>query len=86
MENKTHKQVIISGMECAACSAAVERALKRIDGVENASVNLASETATFDFDKSKVDDQKILDTIIKAGFNIVEKSEEQKEIKEKLTQ
>jgi Cu+-exporting ATPase len=83
MENKTHKQVIISGMEGAACSAAVERALKRIDGVENASVNLASETATFDFDKSKVDDQKILDTIIKAGFNIVEKSEEQKEIKEK---
>lgn len=35
----------ITGMTCAACSGAVERALRKIDGVEFAAVNLATETA-----------------------------------------
>lgn len=36
----------IKGMTCAACATAVEKALKGLEGVEDATVNLASEKAT----------------------------------------
>ncbi len=83
MDKKTHSEVIVGGMECAACSAAVERALKRMDGVDNASVNLASETATIDYDATKVNDEKIKATIEKAGYSIVDKEEDIEEEKSK---
>ena len=42
--------VIISGMNCAACSAAAEKALNKLDGV-SANVNLATEKAYIEFKK-----------------------------------
>ena len=39
----------VTGMTCAACSAAVEKALQRISGVKNAAVNLPAERATVEF-------------------------------------
>jgi len=39
-------QVSVRGMSCASCVDKVERALRSVDGVLNASVNLASERAT----------------------------------------
>ena len=45
----------IGGMTCAARSARVERTLGRLEGVENASVNLATEKATFFYDVQIVD-------------------------------
>ena len=35
----------IGGMHCAACSRAVERALKKTEGIEEANVNIATEKA-----------------------------------------
>ena len=35
----------IDGMTCASCVARVERALRKVDGVQDASVNLATESA-----------------------------------------
>ncbi len=40
--------VPIEGMTCASCSARVERALQRVPGVQQVSVNLASESAAVD--------------------------------------
>ncbi len=40
------RELAISGMTCASCSARVEKALARVPGVVSASVNLASEKAT----------------------------------------
>jgi len=39
-------EIPIKGMTCAACAAAVQRALSRVKGVENAQVNLLTEKAT----------------------------------------
>ena len=40
----------IGGMTCASCVRHVEKALSRIDGVDSAEVNLATEAATVSFD------------------------------------
>jgi Cu+-exporting ATPase len=46
-ENKAEKMVIsVGGMTCAACVRKVEKALAALDGVSEASVNLATEKAT----------------------------------------
>ncbi|HTZ18865.1 MAG TPA: heavy metal translocating P-type ATPase [Dissulfurispiraceae bacterium] len=44
----------VTGMTCAACSAAVERTLKKLDGVKTAAVNLPLERATIEFKESDV--------------------------------
>ena len=44
-EETTHVELEISGMTCAGCQAAVEKALGKVDGVVDASVNLATEKA-----------------------------------------
>lgn len=51
METKTFS---VSGMMCEHCKANVERALKAIDGVDNASVSLANKNVTVDYDASLV--------------------------------
>ena len=44
----------IGGMTCASCVGRVEKALRKLDGVHDARVNLATETATVDFDPQQV--------------------------------
>src|SRR5690606_17977350 len=67
-EEKQNRQVIIpiEGMTCAACSRAVERALGKLEGVEEASVNLATEKAKVVYDPSIVRLSQIREAIIKA--------------------
>ena len=49
------KQIIlpIEGMTCANCAATIERNLKKVHGVQEASVNLSSERAIVGFDEEK---------------------------------
>ena len=44
----------IGGMTCASCVASVEKALKKVEGVSDARVNLATGKAAVDFDPAKV--------------------------------
>jgi len=50
------KQVIlpVTGMTCANCVATIERNVKKLDGVQSAAVNLASERATVVFDPARL--------------------------------
>lgn len=61
----------VKGMTCAACSSRVERALSKLDGVAEASVNLATETASVSFDSTKLDSKAILATVEKTGYSAV---------------
>jgi Cu+-exporting ATPase len=58
----------IEGMTCASCSSAVERALKKLDGVSEASVNLATNRAAFSYDPTKVKLAQVREAITKAGY------------------
>jgi P-type Cu+ transporter len=68
------KQVVlpITGMTCANCVATVERNLKRLNGVEGAVVNLASERATVAFDPVQLNIDDIVARVRKAGYDIAE--------------
>ncbi len=63
--------VKISGMSCAACSSRVERVLSGMSGVENARVNLATETATVEYHPESLDAEKIYATIKEIGYQPV---------------
>ncbi|KJS11244.1 MAG: ATPase P [Peptococcaceae bacterium BRH_c8a] len=58
-------------MSCAACSNRVERVLSGMSGVENARVNLATETATVEYRPETLDDEKIYATIKELGYQPV---------------
>jgi Cu+-exporting ATPase len=65
-------QVGIGGMTCASCSSAVERTLNKLEGVEKAQVNLATETATIAFDDSYLNLDGIKKAVQKIGYSVVE--------------
>ena len=58
----------VQGMTCASCVAQVERALSRVDGVEKASVNLATEKASVTFDPQKVGVPALLGAVKERGY------------------
>ena len=60
----------ITGMTCANCVATVERNLKKLDGVENAVVNLSSERATLDFDAAKLGLGDFIARVNRAGYGV----------------
>jgi len=60
----------ILGMECAACAARIERQLKKVDGVNDAAVNLAIEKATVDYDTDRVGMDELINIISDLGFRV----------------
>jgi Cu+-exporting ATPase len=65
-----HKiEIPISGMTCAACSARVQRGLAEVEGVSDASVNLAAERASVTFDPLKVDVQSLIAKVRDIGYD-----------------
>lgn len=63
-----HINLDIKGMTCASCVNRIERILKKDEAVIAASVNLATEKASVDFDPAKADVEKIIGLVNKAGY------------------
>lgn len=63
--------VPISGMTCAACAIRIEKGLKKLEGVESASVNLALETSTVVYDPEKISLGDIRSRIESLGYGVV---------------
>ncbi len=68
----TEIRVGIEGMTCASCSSAVERTLNKLDGVELARVNLATETATISFDEEDLNLDKIKAAVKRIGYSVTD--------------
>lgn len=64
------KSFKIEGMTCAACASRVERFVRKMDGVEEANVNLATETLNVTFDENKVNNDDIENTVVKSGYGV----------------
>lgn len=61
---------LIEGMSCAACSSAVERVTRKLDGVRRSDVNLTTNKMTICYDETKVNQETIMKKVEKAGFGI----------------
>ncbi len=59
----------IAGMTCAACSAAVERAVRPLPGVSAANVNLATEKLTVTYDPDQTTPEQIAAAVAEAGYS-----------------
>ncbi len=58
----------VTGMKCAACSAATEHAVSRLDGVCEVTVNLDGAFMICDYDENKIKREAIMTAVKKAGF------------------
>ena len=65
----------VEGMTCAACVARVEKSLKKIGGVSNATVNLAAETVRIEFDSEVVSLETIASELHESGYELIIKKE-----------
>lgn len=63
-----NKVLQIEGMTCASCAKAVERATKKLDGVVEANVNLATEKLSISFDEERLKVEDIQAAVEKAGY------------------
>ena len=60
----------VEGMTCASCVARVEKSISKIEGIKNVSVNLATEKASFEIDKSLTSLTQVEKAIEDAGYKI----------------
>ena len=67
----TTKQLRIGGMYCAACSANLERVLNRREGILSATVNIATEMASVQYDEAVIGMEGITQAVENAGFEVV---------------
>jgi Cu2+-exporting ATPase len=81
------KQFPVTGLSCASCASNVELNLKKQRGVISASVNLASQIATIEFDPAVVKPSDLKESTISIGYDLItDESEKAKEELENLQQ
>ncbi|OGG64287.1 hypothetical protein A3C94_00515 [Candidatus Kaiserbacteria bacterium RIFCSPHIGHO2_02_FULL_55_17] len=67
MTSRTYK---IEGMHCASCVAIIERALLKTTGVHSANVNIATESASIEFDENIVSESGIAKAVEEVGYRL----------------
>lgn len=73
------KNYIVTGMSCASCANAVEKALNKNNDI-NASVNFATEKLNIEYDEKKYNFDKIREIVESAGYGLVEDMVEDKKM------
>ena len=60
----------VIGMSCASCVGRVERFLAQAEGVTEATVNLAMETATATYDPEQIGVDGLVEVVVEAGYEV----------------
>lgn len=63
-----HQKFNVTGMTCSACSANVDRSVRKLEGVADVNVNLLSNSMTVDFDENLLDASRIIAAVSNAGY------------------
>ena len=71
MSEITTKLYPVTGMHCAACAGNVERIVRKQEGVESASVNLAAATLTVTYNPDIVSPQQLKEAVMRIGFDLI---------------
>jgi Cu+-exporting ATPase len=83
MEKKTVLK--ISGMSCAACALRIEKALGKLSGVKQATVNFATEKATVEYDDEQISRQAFEETVNKLGYQVVKENNPENKVTLKIS-
>lgn len=70
------KTVAVKGMHCASCSSVISKRIKKLQGVEACTVNLASEKASLVYNPDQVTIDQMNQEIGKLGYSFVDNSED----------
>ena len=70
MSEQKHITLPVTGMTCANCVLSVERNLKKVKGVDTATVNLSSERAVVSFDPTLTTLDQLVQRVQRAGYGI----------------
>jgi len=65
----------ITDMSCASCAQAVEKGLKKADGVSEAQVNFAAEKAYITFNPNQSSREKLVEVVKNTGYGVKEEKE-----------
>lgn len=65
------------GMSCAACSAKIEKAINKLNGIISVNANFSENTVYAEFDPDRVSRDDITETIRKAGYDVLEGDDEE---------
>lgn len=76
----TKEILTITGMHCASCANAVEKSISKLEGVTSASVNIATEKLTVEFDEKKMNIDTIKNAVVNAGYGVKEEAKSNKQI------
>ncbi len=68
---KNIKKFQVRGMDCASCAAIIEKTLKKVDGINNVEVNVATEMAKVEFDDQKIKPSEFSKIIEPLGYSLV---------------
>ena len=66
--------LVITGMTCGACAAAVERSVKKLQGIESADVNFAAEKLKVVYNEEMLSTEDIKAAVVSAGYGVAEKN------------
>ncbi|MEG3257882.1 heavy metal translocating P-type ATPase [Streptococcus suis] len=71
VDNLVTESYDISGMTCASCAMTVEKALGKLEGVEEVSVNLATEKATIRYSRHRQNPASLERAVEQAGYQLI---------------
>lgn len=71
MSNITKKTFPVLNMHCAGCAANVEKTVKKLPGVADASVNFATNTLSVSYDADKLTPGEIRAAVLAAGYDLI---------------
>jgi Cd2+/Zn2+-exporting ATPase/Cu+-exporting ATPase len=70
--NPATLELAVTGMDCATCAGKIEKSLRNLPGISQATVNFGAEKVLVAFDPDKVNEAKIRSTVISLGYGIRE--------------
>lgn len=63
-----NKKFNVVGMTCSACSASVEKSVKKLEGINSVNVNLLTNSMIVDYDEEVCNENKIIEAVTSAGY------------------
>lgn len=66
------KKLKIEGMHCTSCAMNIDFDLEDLEGIKSAKTSYTKQETEIEFDEEKVSNQKIIQTIKKTGYTVVD--------------